>query len=92
MTTSALKIGNWLLIKFCKELDKRLSKLGSIERQNTFYETKYGYYFALSATAIVVGVLIYETFTGFQIKISTLVLMLIGLSTIWSGMKYKRKS
>jgi uncharacterized membrane protein len=79
-------------VKFCEELDKRLSKLDTIERQKTFFETKYGYYFSLSATTIVVGILIYETFTGFQIKISTLVLMLICLSTIWSGMKYKRKS
>ena len=77
-------------VAFCSALDIKLSKFDNIKRKKSFYETKYGYYLAVIITIIVVGIFIYEFFTGFKIKTSQLVMLLIGLSAIWSGVMYKR--
>ena len=77
-------------VSFCKNLNHKLEKTDGVVKQKPFFESKYGYYLTITLTLLVIGIIVYELFTGFNIKKIKLALMLVGLSGIWSQVNYKR--
>jgi len=80
-------------VSLCRKLDSRLSNYNNhqIIRKKTFFETKYGYYFAVVLTILVVCIGAFRLFTGAGFRIGNIALMSVSLGILWTGVMWKRK-
>lgn len=77
---------------FCKSLERRIDSLENlnIERKKSSYESKAFFYFTVIFTIIAISSILYSIFSEKKIKIQTLGLILLGLSTMWTGILNRR--
>jgi len=76
----------------CREIDLKLSRFNkaSIVRKKSFFETKYGYYFAILMTIIIIGT-IYKFVIKDDFNSTNTLLIIVTLGVIWSGVKWNKK-
>lgn len=72
---------------FCKSLERRINALENlnIERKRSAYESKVYFYFTVVFTIIAISAILFSIFSGKKMKFQTLGLILLGLSTMWTG-------
>lgn len=80
-------------VRLCKDIDELLQEkyAGVIVRKKTFYETIYGYYFAILMTILVILLTIYKIIMNQEIKLQKLFLILFSLGIVWSGVRRHTK-
>jgi len=80
-------------VNLCHNIDSKLLNYnnGKIIRKKSFFETKQGYYFAITITVLFVIGTVYKSFTDQEINIQNFAMILVSLGIIWSGVKWKRK-
>ena len=80
-------------VSLCHNIDAKLLKFnnGEIERKKSFFESKKGYYYAIIMTVLVVAIIFYKLFTDEEFNFTNIALILVTLTTIWRGVRYKRK-
>ncbi|NMM50658.1 hypothetical protein [Marinigracilibium pacificum] len=78
-------------IKLAQHLDKKLITYGDekIIRKNSFGESKSGFIIMISLTIILIGLTIFKITNDKEFNISNIGLIIISLSTLWSGIKLK---
>ena len=80
-------------VNLCHNIDSKLLKYnnGQIKRKKSFFETKQGHYFAVIISFLFVIGTIYKSLTDEKINIGNFALILVSLSIVWNGVKWKRK-
>lgn len=80
-------------VNLCHKIDYKLLNFneGQIVKKKSFFETKNGYYFAITITSLAVLAILFRLLTKGEFKIGSLGLILFSLATIWSGVKWKKK-
>ena len=76
-----------LFENFCESLERRIDSLEdlNIERRKSTYESKTFFYFTVAMTIVAIGSFLFSIFSEKKMKIQTLGLILMGLSTMWAG-------
>ena len=80
-------------VSLCNAIDSELEKVNNKEivRKQSFFETKQGYYFAITITVLIVFLITFKILTKDKINIQTIALILVSLVTIWSGVRWIKK-
>jgi len=78
-------------VGLCRDIDHLLQEKYSnkITRKNTFYETRYGYYFTVIMTILVIFLTIYKIIMNQEISSQKLYLIIFSLGIVWSGVRWK---
>ncbi|WP_299624343.1 hypothetical protein [uncultured Tenacibaculum sp.] len=79
-------------VDLCVKIDKNLKTnyKEEVTKKKTFFETKYGYYFAVTLTIFVVVILIVGLFNGREFDLGKIGVITVSLATVWSGVRWKR--
>ena len=78
-------------VTLCHEVDSKLEKFEGVIRKKSFFDTKWGFYFAIVLTVLFLVILVFKIVSKDQFNAGNIGLMLVGLITIWSGVLWNKK-
>jgi hypothetical protein len=77
-------------VKFLNDFENMVSDKSEIQKGMSFGETKFGFYFAICSTLFLITAIIFQTVTGKYLEFSGIAMMLVALTTLWSGIEIKK--
>ena len=77
-------------IRFVNDFETTVSEIPEIRKVNSFGETKFGLYFAIATTTFLGAGIAYQIFTETEIVPIKLSLIIVSLTTMWSGIEIKK--
>ena len=78
------------LTDFIKQFEKIVINQKGIQKVHSFGETKFGLFFSLSVTFLLILGIVYRLISGPNIQFSQLMLVVVALSILWSGIEIKK--
>lgn len=79
-------------VMLCETIDSKLINYdsGRIERKQSFFETKWGFYTAILFTTLFIIITLYRLHNNLEFNKVNIVLIVFNLGTIWTGVRLRK--